>query len=94
VNVIAGIVGEIVVHYELNAGNVDAASGDVGSDEDTVLARAETLEGSSALRERAVGVNLGSVVTGGIQSASDLAGTVFRAREDEDWALHLLEQML
>ena len=42
--------GELVVNHEVDVGDVEAARGDVGGDEDAEAAVAEALEGALALR--------------------------------------------
>ena len=51
-----GVVGELVVHDEVDVGDVEAARGDVGGDEDAEAIVAEALEGALALRLRDVTV--------------------------------------
>ena len=75
--------------------DVDAAGGNVGGDEDAVLAGGKALESGGALRLGAVAVDDGGVVAEAFELLGDAVGAVFGAGEDEIGALffakHLVE---
>src|SRR3989338_8537979 len=84
VDVVIGVVRQIVVEDHADFFDVDSASGDVGSHKNAVCSFFESFEGGFALTERAVGVDFGggeAVVT---QGTSDFAGSVFGACENEN----------
>ncbi len=93
--VVRGI-GHVVVYDVRDVLDVDAAGGDVGGDEDAVLAGREAFEGGGPLRLRAIAVDGVGVVTEALELFGDAVGAVLGAREDEKGALlfrqHLVEQ--
>src|SRR5690606_35790347 len=76
VDVVLGLVREIVVHDERDARHVDAARGDVRRDEDAVLALLEPFERFAALGERAVRVDFRGLESRGGEAAAELARAV------------------
>ena len=93
--VIRGI-GQVVVDDVRDVGDVDAAGGDVGCDQDAVLAGREALEGGGALGLRAIAVDGIGIVAEALELFGDAIGAVLGPREDEKGALlfgeHLVEQ--
>ena len=75
-----GVMGELVVNHEVDVGDVEAARGDVGGDEDAEAAVAEALEGAFALRLSDVAVeHLGGHAPS--ESGGDLVSLSLRLRE-------------
>jgi len=83
VNVVLGVLRNIPVHDERDRLDVDAASGDVGSDQYAVVPGAESFHGRLALGESSVGVEFTSVVTHFANDDRKLAGAVAGAGEDQ-----------
>jgi len=56
VDVILGMTGEVIINHVGNAFHIDAASSDIGRDEDADTSRLKILKGTETLILRAVGV--------------------------------------
>ena len=84
--VVAGI-GQVVVDDVRDVGDVDAASGDVGGDQDAVLAVGEALESGGALGLAAVAMDGVGVVAELLELLRDTVGAMLGAREDEEGSL-------
>ena len=74
----------IVVDDVADLGDVQAARRDVGSDEHFVFALAEAFKRLLAFGLRAVGVEDGDGVIGGLERVGDAVGPVLGAAEDDD----------
>ena len=83
VDVVLRHVRQVEVHDVADLGDVDAARGDVGRDEDAVGAVLEPVERHPALRLRAVGVDAGDLVAGAPDPLPDAVRAPLRAGEDE-----------
>ena len=81
VNVILGLFRDIVIDNVGDAGDVDAAGGDVRRDHDFIFATLESGERLDALVLRTVRVEDGDGMVGGFEPARDFVGTVLRAGE-------------
>ena len=92
VNIVFAGERKVEVHDQRDHVHVNAAGGDVGGGENAVAAVLEALEGSLALGEGAVGVNLGGAVVAAPQHGGQLAGAVAGAGEDEHRAVRILIQ--
>ena len=82
---------DVVIYDVSNMGDVDAAGGDVGCDEDAMASFGEALEGLIALSLRTIAVNLGGGVAGTDQAAGNAVGTMLGANEDQEAAFAGLE---
>ena len=94
VNVIFGDVGDVEVDDVGDGIDVDAAGGDVGGDEDAVLAGFEAGEGGVALGHGAVGVDGGGVDLVAAELIGEAVGAVLGAAEDDDGVEVLVFQKL
>ena len=83
VHVVFGVLRDVEVYDMADAGDVDAAGGDVGGDHDPVASGFETFEGFDALVLRAVRVEDGDGLIVGAQALGDAVRAVFGAGEDE-----------
>jgi hypothetical protein len=77
-----------------DVGDIDAAGGDVGGNEDAVVSLSEAAQGSVALGLGAIAMDLDGVVTGAFEAAGDAVGSMLGADEDEEAAFLGAEQML
>jgi len=89
-----GDVGKIIVDDVGDVLNVDAASGDVGGHEDSILPALEAGQGGGALRLRAVAMNHGGVDALAVQALGDAFGAALGAREDKAAAAFVVEQVV
>ena len=62
VNIVLGVIGQIVVHHQTNSFYVNAAGGNIGCDQNSVLACLKTLKSLPSLVQAAIGMNLGGSV--------------------------------
>ncbi len=83
VDVVLDVLGDVEVDDVLDAGDVDAAAGDVGGDEDAVLTFAESLQRADAFVLRLVGVNARHRMSLALEDVEEPLGVDFSAREDE-----------
>jgi hypothetical protein len=63
VDVVFGLIGQVVVDNDADFLDVDSAGGDIGGDEESEFAVLEPFESSSTLGKRTVRVNLSGAVT-------------------------------
>jgi len=89
-----GDIGKIVVDDMGDVLHVDAASGDVGGDEDAILPPLEAGEGRGALRLRAVAMNHGGVDALAVEALGDAFGAALGARENKAAAAFIVEQVV
>ena len=94
VDVVLSCIRQIVVYYQLNVCDVDASGGDIGRDKHAVQAALESSQSLAALRQGAVGVDLGSGMAQGAHAHGDLLGAELGAGEDQDGAAIVLEDLL
>ena len=88
-----GDIGKIVIDDVGDVLHVDAASSDVGGDEDTILPALETSEGRGPLRLRAVAMNHGGVDALAVEALGDAFGAALGAGEDQAAAGLFAEQV-
>jgi hypothetical protein len=94
VDVVLGVLRNIPVHNERDRLDVNAASGDVGSDQYAVVSAAESLHGRLALGQGAVGVEFTGVVTHFANDDRKLAGAVAGTGKDQRRTLFVQQQLL
>jgi hypothetical protein len=94
VDVIFGLHRHIEIDDEVDAFYVDAARGDIGRDQDAVLAGLEAIERLATLIERAIAVYLGGGVSHARHLVAQALGTELHARKDDSAAGVLLEKTL
>lgn len=82
VHIALGIVRKIEVHDMRDARDIDAASGDIGRDEDTHPPIAERAKGFFAGRLRFIAVDRGRLDSARTKLRDDAVGTVFCTRKD------------
>ena len=87
-----GNIGKIVVDDVRDVLHVDAASGDVGGDQDAILPALKTREGRGALRLRAVTMYHGGVDSLAVEALGDAFGAALGARENKAAAAFVVEQ--
>ena len=76
--------GEVIIDDVGDAGDIDAAGGDIGSDEDADFAGFEGFEGAEAMILGFIGMEGGDFEARGFEFAGDAIGAVFGSGEDED----------
>ncbi len=84
VDVVFGVLGDVVVDDVADTCDIDAACGDVGGDHDFVASGFEAFEGIDAFGLGAVGVECGDGVVALFELAGDAVGSVLGAAENED----------
>jgi len=89
-----GDIGKIVIDDVGDVLNVDAASGDVGGDQDAILPALKAGEGGGALRLRAVAMNHGGVDALPVEALGDAFGAALGARENKAAAAFVVEQVV
>ena len=85
---------DIVIHDVRNMLDIDAASGDVGSNQDAMTAFGKALESLIALGLRTVAVNLCSRVAGTNETVGYAICTMLGANKDQEAAFAGFKQML
>ncbi len=93
-DVILALVRQIEIHDDLDPLDVDAARRDIRRDENPVESSLDSVQRVAALALRAVGMKLIGLVAHLIDLLRELRRPGFRAREDEDAALILLEDFI
>jgi len=86
--------GHVEVDDVSDVGDIDAAGGDVGGDEDAMASVREAGQSGVALGLGAVAVNLRGGMAGADESTGDAIGAVLGAHEDKETAVVRSEQML
>lgn len=84
VDIVFGVLGDIVIDDMRNARDVDAPSGDVGGDHDFVAAAFEAFERIDAFRLGSVRVEDGDGVFERFEEASHAVSSVLSAGKDQD----------
>ena len=92
------MLGHVVVDDMADAGDIDAAGGDVGGDHHLVAPRLESFERIDTFLLGAVGMHHGHLVLFVLKLARDAVGTVLGPAEDDDAVIfgaveHRLEQV-
>ena len=62
-DVICGVIGQIEVDDDFDAGDIDAAGGNIGRNEDAISSGLKTLKCLSALAERSIGMDFRGAMT-------------------------------
>ena len=83
VDIVLGVLRDVVVDDMAHSGDVDAARGDVGRNHDFVFSGFESAERFDALVLRAVGVQNGDGMVVGAEFFGDFVGTVLGTAEDD-----------
>ena len=83
---------QIVVDHPADAGDVDAARGNVRRDQDAVATVAEAVKRLASLRLATIGVQALRRMAGIAERAGQAIGAVLRAREDQHVATVLCDQ--
>lgn len=91
-HVILDGVRQIVVDHAADPGDVDAAGGNVGRNQDAIAAMPEAVERLATLRLAAIGVQTLRRVTGIAQGAGQAIGAMLGARKDQHVAAVLCDQ--
>jgi len=94
VDVILGVIGDIIVYNQLNPFDIDTTRGDVGGNQDAVFPLFEAFQGLSPLGKGTVGVDFGGTVIHSAYSAGNSLGAEFRPAKDKDRSAVLLECFL
>ena len=84
VNVILGVLGNVVIDDMTHPGYVDAARSDIGGDHHLVAARFESLQRIDTLLLGAVGMHNGNLVVFVLKLARNTVGTVLGATKNDD----------
>ena len=82
VDIIFGMLGNVVIDDMADTFDVDAARGDVGGDHDLIFSGFKTGEGFGSLVLRAVGVENSDGMIGGAQILGDAVGASFGPGKD------------
>ena len=83
VDVVFGMLGDIIIDHVRNAGDVEASGGDIGGDEDFILATFEAGEGVFAFALGAIGVEDGDGMLEIFELVGHAVGHHFGARKDD-----------
>src|SRR3989344_3509874 len=82
VDIISGVVRQIIIDNHFNSHDVNSAGGDIGRHEHAISAGFKSLQRLAALAKRAVRVDFGGAVPHTPHSVADFSRAVLGAREN------------
>ena len=91
VDVVFGRHGEVVIDNQRNAFDIEAARGDVGSNQDVVASLLEHFDGAQAVSLVNVAVDAGGVIVVALEALAEFFGFALGGDKDDDGAFFFVE---